>query len=309
MMKNVTLKSAIFLFFCISFIPFYNAAQSTATYDITFTSFWNATDHGTLPGTAHWSKLVGATHNSNIMFWEVGQMASTGIENVAETGSNTVFQSEVNASITGGDTQQYIDGDGLNSATGTITINGLQVDENFSLLTLVSMIAPSPDWMIGLNSFDLRPGGNWITGTTTIDLFPYDAGTEDGSSYSISNPATVPQVNITSLINVSPFNAEKIGTLTITFVSVLGIENSQPLDKITIFPNPTRGNLAVSNIQNKNLNRIEIFNVLGSLAKTIIIDNQYNILNLNVSNLNSGVYLMRFQTVNGNQLTRKLIIE
>ena len=52
--------------------------QSTAIYDITFTSTWNSTDHGTLPGNAHWSDLVGAKHNSNVTFLEMGAMATTG---------------------------------------------------------------------------------------------------------------------------------------------------------------------------------------------------------------------------------------
>ena len=83
-------------------------AQSAATYDINFTSTWNSSDHGTLPGNAHWSNLVGANHNSNISFLEMGGTATTGIENVAEAGSNTVFNSEVQSAINAGNAEQWL---------------------------------------------------------------------------------------------------------------------------------------------------------------------------------------------------------
>ena len=66
-------------------------AQTTVTYEIKFQSVWNATDHGTLPGSAHWSNLVGATHNDQVTFWEIGQLASPGIEDVAELGAHESY--------------------------------------------------------------------------------------------------------------------------------------------------------------------------------------------------------------------------
>lgn len=70
-------------------------AQSTATYIITFDSNWTQTTHphssGNLPSNAHWSKLVGVTHTNEVTFLEMGQTATTGIENLAEQGVNTAF--------------------------------------------------------------------------------------------------------------------------------------------------------------------------------------------------------------------------
>ncbi|MEO6489203.1 MAG: hypothetical protein ABIO04_04610, partial [Ferruginibacter sp.] len=64
-----------------------------------------------------------------------------------------------------------------------------------------SMIAPSPDWFIGLNGFNLLQNDQWIT-DKTVDLFVHDAGTEDGDVFGYDNPSTIPQQDI-SLLTVS----------------------------------------------------------------------------------------------------------
>jgi hypothetical protein len=53
----------------------------------------------------------------------------------------------------------------------------------------------------------------------TLDLHPYDAGTEEGSGFSLSNPATSPQEAI-ALINGSPFiGSPVIGRLHFTLLT------------------------------------------------------------------------------------------
>ena len=71
-------------------------AQSKASYTVSFTSVWDTETNDpvkgnstmTLPVNAHWSDLVGATHNSSSRLLEMGNLASLGIKNVAEVGSN-----------------------------------------------------------------------------------------------------------------------------------------------------------------------------------------------------------------------------
>ncbi len=58
-----------------------------AVYSLDFISNWSATTHPIdYPSAAHWSSLVGATHNSNVSFWKIGELASEGVEKVAEDG-------------------------------------------------------------------------------------------------------------------------------------------------------------------------------------------------------------------------------
>ena len=56
------------------------------------------------------------------------------------------------------------------------------------------------------------PGGP----LTRVDLFPYDAGTEDGEEFSLSNDPTSPQGTITSLKGQGKFSNTRMARLTFT---------------------------------------------------------------------------------------------
>jgi len=288
--------------------------QSMATYTITFTGTWNATDHTQggimFPSNDHWSNLVGATHNSSITFWEPGQLASTGIENVAETGSNSAFNSEVDDAITAGNADQWLQQpfEAPNIATSSSTLMSITVSEDFPLLTLVSMIAPSPDWFAGVHDVSLRNGGNWES-NIDIDLFPYDAGTEDGSSYGTSNAASNPHQNITEITNVNPFNNAKVGTLSITLESVLSTPTNDLKSGISLSPNPSKGIAYLNNTTSETLKNVQVFDVLGKLVKTITTQSTTTKTQLNLTDLNSGIYLMKVNSAKGNSSLKKLIIE
>ncbi len=311
MMKKITLTGLLTLamLFSISI-----EAQSTATYDINFTSTWNSGDHGTLPGNAHWSNLVGANHNSNITFLEMGGTATTGIQNVAETGSNTMFNSEVQTAMYEGNAEQWLQQPfSPFAAISSATLSNVVVSDDYPLLSVLSMIAPSPDWIIAVNSLNL-----WDTSmnkwkeTFTVDLFPYDAGTENGFGYSQDNPLTNPRGVITNIAGAAgyPFNSAKIGTLTITFKSTtLGINDFENTNDIRIFPNPSStGNLTITNAN--TLSKIEVYDVLGKRVKEILIkttsDNNQNV---DISDLNKGLYIVRLLKSNGEFESKKLIIE
>ncbi|XP_054737874.1 uncharacterized protein LOC129244283 [Anastrepha obliqua] len=66
------------------------------------------------------------------------------------------------------------------------------VDSNHSLVSLMTRIVPSPDWFIGVDSFQLCVGGSWID-TVTIEMDPLDAGTDNGFTFTAPNWPTSPQ--------------------------------------------------------------------------------------------------------------------
>lgn len=284
-------------------------SQSSATYDIFFTSIWNETDHTRIPVNAHWSKLVGATHRTANAFLQIGSLSTTGIKNIAEIGNNTVFNTEVTSKITNAESDQYIDGPSLGTATGTIKISNLLVSKEFSLLTLVSMIAPSPDWMIAINGYNLLDvDGNWKT-YDTMDMFVYDAGTDNGIDYTSENNITNPFQPI-SIISGLPFNNLKIGTLTLMLKTTSGINNDIAVNKINIFPNPvTDGKLIIDNIEDVNLTKIEIINFSGCRVKLFDIKNQSNSISLDVQNLTSGMYILKLTTDINKTIARKLVLK
>lgn len=283
-------------------------SQSTATYTITFNSIWNSTDHTSVPGNAHWSKLVGATHKTANTFLQLGSNATTGIKNVAEFGSNSVFNGEVNTAIANNEADQYINGPSLGTATGNIVISNLEVTEDFPLLTLVSMIAPSPDWIVAINSYNLFNGGNWVS-SATIDMFAYDAGTDSGSDYSSGNVVTSPFQPI-SMISGAPINGNKMGTLTITLESVLSTPTLRDIENVKIYPNPSAGDITVSNPNDITLQKIEVYNILGTKVKTFTQHlNDTKSFSLDLNTLNKGMYILKLVSENNKIKTQRLVLQ
>lgn len=301
-MNKITLVA--FLLFTFPF----SMAQSDALYTITFESNWSQAAHphssGSLPSGAHWSRLVGATHNNSVTFLEMGELASPGIEDVAELGSNTVFFNEVNAAITAGTADQAINGPDLDTSLGIIEIAGLEVNVDYSYLTLASMIAPSPDWMIAVNSIDLYDDGtnSWID-EIVIDLYPYDAGTDSGPDYSSPNMNTSPADPISSLQGVAPFSSAKIGTLTISFDGILNVQDNNK-DQFTISPNPAQDMVTIDS-NKSGFASVTLYNTLGKQVKEV--RNVAGSLQIDLSELTSGLYLVQVIDTNGNSSIKKLI--
>ena len=298
-------------------MPFIGISQSgsTATYTITFESDWNGADHGTLPGNAHWSNLVGATHNSNHTFWETGGLATLGVERVAEIGSNTAFENEVNAQITANNADQYLDMmfEAPNNAASGASLVSIEVSDDYPLLSVLSMIAPSPDWFIGISNFSLLDtNGIWKdeAGGIMIDMYPYDAGTENGNGYSTSNSASNPHVAIFDRRSMIPFTGPRIGRLIITLESVSLSTTDQSFNSsISVSPNPATDVVTIKNSSNSNINSITLYNVLGNLVlKTDLNSNQRQVT-IPISNLNSGIYLAKIDGDSGKSITKKLVIQ
>lgn len=301
-MKNFTYTIVFTIFLLL--ISYSSYSQSTATYDITFTSTWNATQHSSIPSGAHWSDLVGATHKNENEYFQVGQNASIGIKDVAELGNNANFMSQVQNSS---NTKQWLQGF-FNpfAAISSATLTNVEFTEEHHLLTLVSMIAPSPDWFIAINSLDLRNTTNtaWKN-SFTLDVFVYDSGTDSGTNYNSPNTTTNPVQPITK-INGFPFNGIKVGTLTVTQKSVLSVNNFDAAKPIKIYPNPSKGSVNITNLN--AIKTIEFYTILGQKVKQID-TNQSNTLSLRLSGLKKGIYLVKFISNNGNTNVKKLVLE
>lgn len=299
-------KSIILLFFLNSILSW---SQTTATYDFTFTSIWNATDHTSIPSGAHWSNLVGATHKNANEFVQLGINATTGIQNVAETGTNTQFNNEVNAAITANNAEQWFQqGFSPFAAISSATLSDVEVTEEHHFLTLISMIAPSPDWFVAVNSLDLRTASNdgWKT-SFTLDVFAYDAGTDNGVDYSSANSANTP-VGV-SMISGFPINGNKMGTLSVTLKSVLSVDEFNSIKNIKVFPNPTKGVITISNANKHNIESVEIYDVFGKLVLKKLINNENNRSVLNLSSLQSGIYIAKLSSANGlKNITKKIVV-
>lgn len=195
--------------------------QRSARYRILYESTWSQETHphpngaASFPSNPHISPLVGALHNLDVTFWQPGSLASPGVEQVAETGGTGTFDQEIDNAILANNASERLNGSGAPSP-GNFFFADVAVDANFPKLTLITMIAPSPDWFAGVNGLSLQDeNGQWID-ELVIDLYPYDAGTEEGNDYSFSNPATSPPEVIKSIRGLAPFSDQPVGRLTVT---------------------------------------------------------------------------------------------
>ena len=74
--------------------------------------------------------------------------------------------------------------------------------------------------------------------------------------------------------------------------ATVGLNEIFQADLISVFPNPTTGILNIES--NEAIKQIEVFDMLGKLVLTIGYEKQ-----IDLSNLNSGLYLIRFTSENG----------
>jgi hypothetical protein len=309
-MKKITSLIALLTIF-IGITP--NAhGQSVAYYDISVTTIWNMMDHSSVPGGAHWSDLIGATHNTAGEFVNLMEMSSIGIRNVAENGYNVPIIQEINDAIAANRADQLLQVAFPDGAEVTTGFMGTEISADFPFVTLVSMVAPSPDWFIAANSVHLRSGNPSVNNgwkeTFTMDLFAYDAGSDLGMNY--GDPNEIGGTGIVTMINGFPIFGNRMGTITFTYdSSTLHTETNDAIKTIKIYPNPSQGLINISNIQTANVNRIEVYSILGSLVyNQNILRNSSNI-SLDLKALNSGIYLLKIKTADGNSLTQKLILE
>ncbi len=199
--------------------------QNTAQYDLTFNATWAKATHPTnFPSNAHFSWLVGGTHNSSVSFWNPGSTASDGIKSMAETGGTGTLIREINAAKNQGNAFNTIPLGRVFGSPGTDKVT-FTIDSRWSLVTVTSMIAPSPDWFVGVSGLNLMGSdGNWKA-KEEVELFAYDAGTDSGTSYNSANQATNPRQNISRIGGV-PFLVNGSVRSVGTFVFELKVTNA-----------------------------------------------------------------------------------
>lgn len=188
----------------------------SAVYTLTFASTWSSSTHPVgFPEFAHYSGLIGATHDETVTVWENDELASPGIQNMAETGSKNPLQSELATEMAAGSVGRIISGGGIARSPGQVQVT-FTATNSFPLVSVVSMIAPSPDWFVGVHGLSLCDEGAWAD-SIVVDLYAYDAGTDSGVDYGSPNEATIPHVPIYPLTE-TPFkvgnDVPSLGTFT-----------------------------------------------------------------------------------------------
>lgn len=179
------------------------AAQPAATYEVTFEATWSAaTFPEGFPANPHFSPLVGAVHGPGATLWTAGEAASPGIERMAEVGATATLLAEVETLAQAGRPVRALSGSGLPLSPGTVGLQ-LDLDADAPLVSLVTMLAPSPDWFVGVSGLDLRDVDGWEA-ERVVDLFVYDAGSDDGATYTAADADADPKQPI-ARVEAAPF--------------------------------------------------------------------------------------------------------
>jgi Spondin_N len=179
-----------------------------ATFTCTFQNNWSIANHPRLypTSTAHWSPPVLATHNSGYSMWLPGGLASPGVESVAEVGLTTTLLNEIASA--GSTIRSSVRGvDQYNSEEQEQVLTRIIADASHRLMSSITMVAPSPDWFTGFYDFELvdRATETWWS-NFTLNTFPFDAGTEQGTTYSLGNAEEDPVLSIQEFTATTPLD-------------------------------------------------------------------------------------------------------
>ncbi len=142
----------------------------------------------------HMSDLTGVTHNSRYVMFADGRTASSGLRLIAENGRDSIMQAELGEADRRKRIGTIIYGEKLKTVPGKIVAE-FEAGEDHSLLSFVTMLAPSPDWFTGAASILLHRDGAWIDRHESV-LFAWDAGTDSGATYVAENAETQPAESI-----------------------------------------------------------------------------------------------------------------
>jgi len=167
----------------LSSLPTEFPAQSeTATYRVAIFNDWGVEDFPQdFPDDAHLSAIGGATHNEAVSFYEFGDVASDGIQSIAELGINDAFiENDVRAGIQAGTVDSAI----VHPERTGPRIDGRSgMKRSWPLFTFATKLAPSPDWFVGLTGMPL-----YQTDTGWRDQIQTTLPLMDGGSRSAITP-------------------------------------------------------------------------------------------------------------------------
>lgn len=132
---------------------------SEAKYLVKFVGTWTSACHQDYyVSNAHWSPLTGVSHDHNYEVWNACMKnVSRGVALVSQTGGVTVIEEEYQArgdSVKDVITGVRIDGDGM-------SMDEFSVDCSHPYVTVLTMLAPSADRMVGVAGLKLCDGDKW----------------------------------------------------------------------------------------------------------------------------------------------------
>lgn len=172
------------------------SADAPVRYQVTFTRTWSAETHPQdFPLLAHFSPVIGSTHNGSYELFQVGKRATAGLEHLCEEGKHQPLDGEIRTAIQKSGAGVLIETpDPLRSAPGQAAAT-FEIDPQHPMVSIAAMIAPSPDWCAVAADVLLYQNGQWLA-EKTVALEAWDMGTDSATSYRALDQDSQPRGSI-----------------------------------------------------------------------------------------------------------------
>lgn len=108
--------------------------------------------------------FAGRTHDSTYTLYRLGERLSTGVRLYVETGRADGLDTDGDSP----NTLHSFAGPPIPQGEGT-SVTRAFLDGNHTLISIMARINPSPDWFVGVDSFQLCVEGNWVD-TVTVEV-------------------------------------------------------------------------------------------------------------------------------------------
>jgi len=191
-------------------------------YKVEFTPTWTKANFPVeYPDTSllhkpHFSGWIGTGHSDGYAVFKQGGMPTAGLEALAEMGKHSPLDEEIKAAIAAGTALALSESEPLKDFSQKASFE-ISVDDAHPMASAVAMIAPSPDWFVGVD-VDLRENGAFVA-SKTVDVMAWDAGGDDGATYLADDADAQPKQTVmpaSAKHFAKDGKAMAVGTLTFT---------------------------------------------------------------------------------------------
>lgn len=242
-------------------------ACDEAKYELVFEGLWSRYTHpDDFPDnywSAYFSDIIGASHSTEFRMWNIDSFATEGVKELAELGSTKKLESELKQ--VSSKTRTIIKArelryPTLNSKTSAV----FRTDRQHHLVSILSKLGPSPDWMVGVSGLELcQSDCSWAT-QRIVNLYLWDAGTDSGTTFASPDIPTRPQEKIHPFRKLSGQNSNNATQ----FRSSSSSSNYDPTTT-TGFNNPTINSSFSSSNQNQRKNYDNVYANDGDVFSSI----------------------------------------
>jgi len=168
------------------------APTTPAEYTVIIKSTWTKANFPLdYPSDAHFSGMIGASHNGHYTIFAIGKKPTKGLERLSEEGKHSPLNDEIKAEIDRGNALAEFESGGLKNWKDSMTAT-VRVDPAHPFVAVVNMVAPSPDWFTGATDVNLIENGAWVS-RRQIVLPAYDSGGDDGTTYKAADKDANPK--------------------------------------------------------------------------------------------------------------------